>query len=695
MAQRQAERAAAFAAPGTEPAPSTAPPPTMLAPEDANQRYGPIGPDGKQVPVTDKPIDERLAEIIGRQKTEQIQREGIQSRFAGAYGTPASFAVGAIASLADPTNAALLLVPPLGEGAILGGLARAGLAGGIAARTIARAGAGAITGGGMGAAGAALQAGLSPDELGDHAISDALREIGFGAAGFAAFHAGFGGLRDAWRYYHPGPGELPGIAPPGVNPDHLAEVAPILTADAPTTHAALRATAAQIDAGEPITAPAAIFPFEYRPPQADTAIGLATQATKATIVGGEDAAATARRIAPDVFAQYDPLEARAKELKAQLADPETTIGAQIDQRIADARQRAEAAATAQQPPLGLPPEELRQSVAAQTAAHDEAVRELAALQEGRPTLVAAATERARQEQIAVDRQMRDLAPQVSAATRQGETIRNAALANRAVVMGPRPALPDPPAFAEQQQQLYRNGFAPGMSQEEFAAANDAVYGEHPTEAAQGRAGEGAPVSARVAAAAPQPGAHASAAGARAVPSAPETVFDSAAIKRDFTGENGAIDLTAASDHIATLVHEALADGQRVIYHAEGKEIPITSIDARDNMRDAEGKPWGTMLIATDATGKNHIEIMPPEKPAAAPPAEESAASEAAGVPVRGEPGVDPEIADLERRVAELPPEALAPEDHAELARSAADLKAADDKAAGYDEAGQCLTGRGF
>lgn len=603
MAQRQAERAAAFAAPGTEPAPSTAPPPTTLAPEDANQRYGPIGPDGKQVPVTDKPIDERLAEIIGRQKTEAIQREGIQSRFAGAYGTVPSFAVGAIASLADPTNAALLLVPPLGEGAILGGLARAGLAGGIAARTIARAGAGAITGGGIGATGAALSAGLAPDEIGENGMRDALREIAFGAAGFAAFHAGFGGIGDAMRWYR---GEAPAA---GVNAEHVADLGPILTADAPTTHAALRATAAQIDAGEPITAPAAIFPFEYRPPQADTAIGLATQPVRATIVGGESAAAEARLVAPDVFAQYDPLASRARELSAQLANPEATIGAQIDQRIADARQRAEAAAAAQQPPLGLPPEELRQSVAAQTAAHDEAVRELAALQEGRPTLVAAATERARQEQIAVDRQMRDLAPQVSAATRQGETIRNAALANRAVVMGQRPALPDPTAFAEQQQQLYRNGFAPGMSADEFAAANDAVYGERPTEAEPGMMG----------------------------------------LKT--TEAEWERQLQDRRDRIAPDAESATAPAER--------EQP------------------------TPETGAEPADKTPSQVEAAAP-----------GTATIRAP-VDPEIADLERRVAELPPEALTAEDHAELARGTDDLKAADDKANAYDEAAQCLVGRGL
>lgn len=54
-----------------------------------------------------------------------------------------------------------------------------------------------------------------------------------------------------------------------------------------------------------------------------------------------------------------------------------------------------------------------------------------------------------------------------------------------------------------------------------------------------------------------------------------------------------------------------------------------------------------------------------------------------------------EQARKEAHRGELPPETLSPEDHAELAKSADALREAEDKSAGYDEAGECLAGGGL
>jgi len=98
-----------------------------------------------------------------------------------------------------------------------------------------------------------------------------------------------------------------------------------------------------------------------------------------------------------------------------------------------------------------------------------------------------------------------------------------------VIEGPTRTPPDVAAFAEEQQRLDRDGYAPGMAPDEFAAAQDAVYGKPEAEPGapplrdyefnqerdittpQESAGEPQPASATGAAGTPEPRAPTSAA----------------------------------------------------------------------------------------------------------------------------------------------------------------------------------------
>jgi hypothetical protein len=449
------------------------PPPSSptLEPAEYNRLYAPEGAS-----LGDKPMSESLAKILGKEKYDQLRRESVLARY-NAENPVKGFATETLASFADPLNLSTLVLP-----GIAGEALAARLGGGILARTGARAITGAATGAIQQAPLSALRYGLSQDEFADYSLHDAFRDIAFGAAGAAVINAGVvGGVSEFLRWRR---GAV--ALPAGVNSTLAESAAPIIGADAATDRAAMRATVGAIYDGRPVDAEG----FFYQPPQAATAIGLATRpADRAAIATEATVEAQARRIAPQAFAEYDPLAARAQELRGQLADPEGTIGRDLDQRIDAARQRT---AAAQQYPVGLPPEELRQAIAAHTAEHDEATRALAELQTDRPTLIAAATEQARQEFAAIELKMRDLAPAVSAATRQAENIFGAAGANRAVEMGARPALPDAAALAaaaDRQRLLYRDGYAPGISQAELSRSVGEIY--HPAPASEATAGEGA------------------------------------------------------------------------------------------------------------------------------------------------------------------------------------------------------------
>ena len=181
------------------------PPPvesTELPPDEINSRFGPTGPDGKPVQITDRPMSADLGAIIGRQKTESMERDSVIARNEAVHSWPTNFATGMAAFMLDPLNQATAFVPGIGEETVLAGLGRVGMSG-VAARMGAR----AITGATFGAAQqlplVALRATLDPEEAVDYGWRDALRDVFYNAAFAAGMHAGIMGTGRELGFFRP------------------------------------------------------------------------------------------------------------------------------------------------------------------------------------------------------------------------------------------------------------------------------------------------------------------------------------------------------------------------------------------------------------------------------------------------------------------------------------------------------------
>jgi hypothetical protein len=369
----------------------------------------------------------------------------------------------------------------------------------------------------------------------------------------------------------------------------------------------------------------------------------------------------------------------------------------------------------------MPPEELRGAIAARTAEFEAMTRQVNELQAARPSMVAAAVAAARQELIPIDARMRDLAPAISAATRQAEGILSAAAAGRRVEMGPpRFGIPrsiSPADVVDRLRQLYRDGFAPGVPQAEIDAVRSALaereahpptlpkIEEKPPEgwAAPETAGE-APGTFRTTV---------DINGERTVIEGPTRALAKAAAGpevvtgKQFRQRVAAVggDLGKASDALVARVEAALGEGRSVTLYAEGKPIKIVSVD-RGMMADAEGHRWGTMLLATgDPVGRTRIEIG--RKPSAeAAGGREPAAGKTsaeggkvpAGAPARAAEAIeaDPEIAAAEQRFAATQADhPLLPEEQAPLDESRAAVEKASLTEQALQEAADCLKGTGL
>jgi len=449
---------------GTTPAP-------ILSPDEYNSKFAPLGDDGKPVSLGDKPMPEPIARLIGDAKREEIERENIASRFEDAHSWPVNFAAGTLGFLLDPLRASTAFIPGIGEEALT---ARLGT--GLIARTLARLGAGAAGGAAAQAPLSALEYGLGQEEASDYGLRDAFRDMAFGAAGNAIFHAGFGALGDLARWRR-------GVAVPGgeLAPE-LPQAAPIIEADATTQHAAMGPAVSQLADGRPID----VEPFFYRPPQADTAVGLAMREPgPAQIVAEPTVEAQARRQAPDLFAQRDRLMDEAAQHRQTLDDPARAI----DQRIAAAQEALkEADTTANVLPTDVSADQLRTLMAQRGAARDAAAREVDSLQASRQADIDNAVAAARDRLVAIDLDLRDMAPRLTTAMDQARTVMGVATASRATVMGLQPRIPDPAAVVAGQRQLYRDGFVSGVPGDELRSTMQAVYGpERTVEAAATRA----------------------------------------------------------------------------------------------------------------------------------------------------------------------------------------------------------------
>lgn len=212
----------------------------LLSAEEANAKYAPIGPDGQRANITDAPMPEGVAQLVGKEKGAQIEREGVIARFQNVHSWPVNFGTGIAAFLTDPFNLVTAFVPGFGEEAVT-----ARLGGGLLARVAGRAVSGAVAGAASQAPVAALRYGLGTEEASDYGLRDAMRDTFFAAAGNAVLGAGLGAVGDLLgRGHAPVAGETP------TRPETSAHA--VLGADAVTKYDAMRTAVAQTVDGRPI-----------------------------------------------------------------------------------------------------------------------------------------------------------------------------------------------------------------------------------------------------------------------------------------------------------------------------------------------------------------------------------------------------------------------------------------------------------
>lgn len=137
------------------------------------------------------PTRRGLAEQLSNQKQRTLQIEDtLTRREPGMLTRAAGFAVGAAATMADPANIGLALIPVVGEG----NEARIATALGskIAARTVRGAAEGAVAIG----LGEPVVYFANQDEQNDYTAADSMQKVLYGAAGGAVLHNFFSGVSD-------------------------------------------------------------------------------------------------------------------------------------------------------------------------------------------------------------------------------------------------------------------------------------------------------------------------------------------------------------------------------------------------------------------------------------------------------------------------------------------------------------------
>lgn len=290
-----------------------------LSPEDVNERYAPIGPDGKQIKITDHPLPEDVAQSVGKAKSDEIERNGVLSRFANAHSWPVTTAAGMAAFMLDPMNATSAFMPGVGEEAIAARLGASFLA-----RTAARVASGAV-------AGAASQAPLEAlryDPNGENSLYDAFRNMAFAAAGNAVIGAGIGAVADWWR--PPRVREVPGALPaplPELTPEAEAESVgrSIMRADAATKAEAMRSGIAQLAEGREVN----VLPILDSRQMAFITEAASLRETDAKL-------ADVQGVVPVANAEAAETLARVRQVESQMAEART-----VDERRALSHRRDE------------------------------------------------------------------------------------------------------------------------------------------------------------------------------------------------------------------------------------------------------------------------------------------------------------------------------------------------------------------
>jgi hypothetical protein len=412
-----------------------------MAPADYNEKYAPRDSTGAVHPIGDKPMPEALASIIGRQKTEAMQRDSVLSRYAETHAWPTTFAVGSVASMLDPLNAASMFLPGVGEGALA-----TRLGGGLAGNIAARAGAGAATGALLQAPVSALKMGLSPEEAGDYGMRDALRDVLYGAAGMAALHTGIGTARELLGRRvarAAGEGETPpatGAAETGEPPPPApAERAPPVL-DAATQNATMGTAIGEIAEGRPVDVQPAIDAANPEVPPG----GYRT--AKGSVYQVHEDGTTTR------FKTYHPEHGVADQGLQPRSEATVYVNAEDVNKLGEFQAIGPTKAVA---PLGD---------------GRWGVKYLEGKDAGKFEARTVVTPETKPAVGLTPVEVFDSGKQVH-------------FGNEITEVAPQEASPTIAKIATDQRALAREGYAPGVSRDELAQANEAVYGKAPEEAA--------------------------------------------------------------------------------------------------------------------------------------------------------------------------------------------------------------------
>lgn len=380
-----------------------------LPADEVNKRYAPEG-----TKITDKPMREGIAQIVGKEKSDAMERDAIIQRYEAQHSWIWNFGVGTAAFMLDPVNAATAFIPGAGEEAIA-----ARLGGGILARTAGRAVAGAT---GAIAGQIPLQAAryaLDPEEASDMSARDVMRELLYTAAGGAILQAGIGGVAE--RFRRPAEAKAPAAeAPPPAPPVDAAKA--IDQSSAEVKWSAMRSAISQIMDGREIDVMPVI--------DADAVRSMSQEAEL-------------RNEHADLTAKLQAIPQRPEEAAA--AEKLTRLEA-VERNLADEN---------------ITPEERR----AQMARRDEILTDTT------PEKL-----RAQAGPLEERRQLQNQISSIEAQLQAADNKRAAATLGRIIPSDDNALaqrLMDLPAA---QRQMYRNGFAQGVPQPEFDATYEAVYG---------------------------------------------------------------------------------------------------------------------------------------------------------------------------------------------------------------------------
>ncbi len=309
--------------------------PTLSA-DDANKRFAPPG-----TKITDGPMPEGLARVVGQQKADEIRREGVLSRYAAGHGVLTNLGMSTVGMLLDPVQVGAAFVPGLGEETIAARLGE-----GVLARTGTRAVAGASAGLAATAPIAAARYGLGTEQASDYGIRDAMFDMAMGSALGALGHAGFGALREGGILRPDGlmdadrarlaDGLQPTAAPLGsVSHTDLAAVA---DAPANVTSNAMNAAAGQMAEGRAVDVAPIFDAARADKAEAELRAWTAQQgrldtqssaALRAADVADASAATTEARAAA-LRSRIADLQAQHAGFASDIADAETRRAGQVD-----------------------------------------------------------------------------------------------------------------------------------------------------------------------------------------------------------------------------------------------------------------------------------------------------------------------------------------------------------------------------